>query len=169
MRTFQIASGVVLVVLLCAVPGAASAQTTDPQFRADIEKLMQVTGAANLGTQMANLAAGQLIDRMKQVQPGTPDRVFEIIREVLNSEFSQAFVAPDGLQSKMVDVYAKHFTHDEVSALLTFYGTPVGRKTVTLMPMLVQEGSAVGQKWAEANMARISGVLRERLQKEGFN
>jgi uncharacterized protein len=49
---------------------------------------------------------------------------------------------------RVVDIYVKHFTHDEVRALLDFYTTPVGRKVIRVMPMLAQESSAAGQRWA---------------------
>ena len=57
----------------------------------------------------------------------------------------------------MVDLYAKHFTHDDVLVLLEFYSSPVGQKAVTVLPLLVQEGAAIGQRWSAAKVPHMIG------------
>jgi hypothetical protein len=144
------------------------AQTIDPQFRADIESLLQVTGAGSLGAQMAALVSNQVIDSMKQAQQGLPERVATIVKETLNAEFTKAFEPRGELMGKMVGIYASHFTPQEVKGLLAFYGTDVGRKAVSVLPMLAQDGAAAGQQWAQQNMGRVLGVLQQRLRDEGL-
>jgi hypothetical protein len=117
---------------------------------------------------MAAMMSNQVIDSMSRAQPNLPDRVVVIVKETLNTEFARAFNAPDGLLTNIVDIYAKHFTHDEVLALLKFYETPLGRKAVSVLPVVAQESSAAGQTWAAANMKRIGAVVQERLRAEGF-
>jgi hypothetical protein len=68
----------------------------------------------------------------------------------------------------MVPVYAKHFTHDEIRALLTFYGSDLGRKTVAVMPMALQEGARIGQAWANELAPEIRTELEKRFRAEGF-
>ncbi|HEV3485500.1 MAG TPA: DUF2059 domain-containing protein, partial [Vicinamibacterales bacterium] len=140
---------------------SAHAQDTDARFRADVEKLLDVTGAAALGTQMATLVSNQFIEAMKQQRPFVPDGAIALIKEVLHAEFSKAFDGPDGMRAKLVDVYVKHFSHEEIIKILEFYSTDVGRKTVSLLPKLAQEGAAVGQQWALANMQRIAATIDE--------
>lgn len=158
----------VVVLLTLFLSQTANGQVLDTRFQADIEKLLEVTGAGAVGAQMATLVSNQMIDAMKQAQPGTPERAIAIVKEVLSSEFSRAFEGPDGLRGKMVGIYARHFTHEEVVALLNFYNTDVGRKTISVMPKLAQEGAAAGQEWAAANMMRVGGVVQQRLRAEGF-
>jgi uncharacterized protein len=45
------------------------------------------------------------------------------------------YSAPDGVLPEIIDLYAKHFTHDDVLGLLEFYGSPVGQKAITVMPL----------------------------------
>ena len=146
----------------------AHAQGIDPQFRADIESLLQITGAGSLGAQMATIVSNQVIDSMKQAQPGVPERVATVVKETLNAEFSKAFEPKGELMTRMVGIYASHFTPQEVKGLLAFYGTDVGRKAVSVLPMLAQDGAAVGQQWAQQNMSRVLGVLQQRLRDEGL-
>ena len=90
--------GVVLLILSVSAP--ASGQGIDPQFQADVEKLIEVTGAGRIGAQMASLVSRRLIDNVRKAQPNIPERAIAIISEVLDSEYSKAFTAPDGLRAR---------------------------------------------------------------------
>jgi hypothetical protein len=159
-----------IAVLVLQLAGAPAARAPDPQalFQADVEKLLEVTGAATMGAQMAGLVSNQVIDSMRQNQPSVPARAVEIVKDVLNVEFARAFEQGGSLRQKMVQIQMKYFTHDEVKALLEFYSTPVGRKAISVMPLAAQEGAVAGQEWAAANMARIGANLQDRLRTEGF-
>jgi hypothetical protein len=90
------------------------------------------------------------------------------VKEVLDTEFSNMYTAPDGVLPDMVELYVKHFTHDDVLALLEFYRSPVGQKAIVVMPLLVQEGAAIGQRWMEPRMPKIMDTLQQRLRAEGL-
>jgi hypothetical protein len=163
----RICAVVLLLTSFAAAP--AHGQEVNPAFRADIEKLLQVTGADKLGLQMANMAAGSVIDAMRRSSPtNVPDRMVEVIKNVLSTEFSAAFQPGSDMMEKIIALYAKHFTQDEVRSLVEFYNTPLGQKAIKEMPTLAQEGAVIGQGWANANMQRITGRLQERLRAEGF-
>jgi hypothetical protein len=49
-----------------------------------------------------------------------------------------------------------------------FYETELGQKAIEKMPLLTQEGSALGQQWAVENMPRILEELKARLTVEGL-
>jgi uncharacterized protein len=165
MRQYLI--GVFTLMALLSSQRLACSQTIAPEFKADIERLMEISGAASLGEQMANLASSSVLEAMK-AQSDVPDRVFVIVREVLRQEFAKAFTDPDGIRAKQVELYAKYFTHEEVRGLLAFYQTDVGKKAIKVLPALVQEGAAIGQEWATANMPRMLMLLETRLRAEGF-
>ena len=149
--------------LLCC--SSASAQEIDAAYRADLEKLLDVSGAASLGSKMAEITSAQLIDAMKKNQPDAPPRAFEIIREVLLAEFSHFFDDPQ-VRTDMVQMYAKVFSRQEVTALLEFYSSDLGRKAISVMPRLAEEGAGVGQRWAVANAPRVLGIIQQRLRDE---
>ena len=95
---------------------------------------------------------------LRRAGPAVPDRAFAIVKEVLDTEFASMYSAPDGVLPQMVDLYAKHYTHEDVLALLEFYRSPVGQKAITLMPLLMQEGGEIGQRWMEPRMPKIMQV-----------
>lgn len=165
-----------LVVALGSIGQPATAQslgqiaggtpTVDPAIRADIERLMEVTGATALATQMASSVSDALFNSFKQTQSAVPPRMIEVVKEVLNAEFAKAFAGSD-MRDRLA-LYARHFTHEDVRALLAFYQTDIGKKAISVMPTLTREGSEIGQEWAKANMPRVLQALQTRLKAEGF-
>lgn len=159
-----------LAFLLCALGSApqSSAEEIDPAFRADIVRLMEVTGSAEVGEQMASLISGQILDGFKKTHPRVSPRAFDIAKEVLVAEFATAFKGPEGLFAKLIPLHAKYFSQEDVRGLLAFYETELGRKMIAVMPALMQESAQVGQAWAEEMMPRVDKVLKERLEAEGL-
>lgn len=159
-----------IVMAALAVAAAASpafAQTPDEALRKEIDKLLEVSGAAQIGAQMANVVSSTILDSLRR-DPAIPARAIDIAKQVLDEEFKAAFAAPDGLMAGVAAVYAKHFTIEDVRALLAFYNSDVGKKLISKQSQLIQESVAVSQQWAEREMPRIQRRLEERLQKEGI-
>jgi uncharacterized protein len=139
----------------------------DPAIRADIEKLMTITGQAQTSAQMATTFSNAFLNGFKQTQQVVPPRVIEIVREVVNTELTKA-VEQSEMKDKQIALYAKYFTHAEVKGLITFYETDLGRKTIANMPYLIREGAAIGEEWAKSAMPGVMKVLEARLKAEGF-
>jgi hypothetical protein len=162
-----------LAVSFCLVAAAgvvpSGAQELDPAFRADIVKLMEVTGGAKMGEQMASMVSSSFLEGLEKAQPDVPPRAFEIVQEILEAEFAAGFDGPDGLIAKMIPIYAKYLDHEEVRGLLAFYESELGRKTIAVMPSLMQEGAQVGEAWAEEIMPRVEKRIRERMKAEGLD
>jgi len=165
-RRIWVGVACVAISLLAARP--AHAEAIDPAFRSDIEKLLEVTGSAKSGALMSTLMAGQMLDGLRKSRPDISEKIIVLTKEVLEAEFTKAFEGPEGMTSRLVAIYAKHFTHAEVTGLLDFYESDLGKKMIVLMPMLIQESMAAGQEWAMENMPRIRAVLESRLNAEGL-
>lgn len=161
-------TGMAVLVLQVVAAQPGPAQDQQALFRADVQKLLEVSGAGALGTQMVGLVSNQVIESMRRQQPSVPAKAVEISMDVLNVEFARAFEPGGAGARKMVEIRMKHFIHDEVKLLLEFYSTPVGRKAISVMPIAAQEGPVAGQAWAGANMGLIVTSLQERLRAEGF-
>ena len=62
------------------------------------------------------------------------------------------------LVQKLVPVYSKHFTEQEIESLITFYRSTTGKKMIDKMPLILQESMEIGRMW---------GVeLAQKLEKE---
>ncbi len=45
--------------------------------------------------------------------------------------------------------YDKNFTHEEILGLIQFYQTPVGKKSISVLPQLMSDLQQKGRKWGE--------------------
>jgi hypothetical protein len=172
--------GTVLAILFVSMSGSAAAQTLaqasdlarkgppiDPALRADIVRLMDMTGASAASTQMARQFSDAFFNGFKQTQQSVPPRVIEIVRQVLNTEFEQAFNGSE-LKDQQIALYARYFSHDDVKGLLAFYESEIGKKAIAALPNLSRDGADIGERWAKMNMPRVMKVLETRLKSEGL-
>jgi hypothetical protein len=71
------------------------------------------------------------------------------------------------LQAKVVEIYASHFTEQELKEILAFYVSPVGKKLLVEQPKLIDESLKYAQDWAAAFSDEVIGKMREGLKKKG--
>ena len=83
----------VLLVLVSAVLGSGPVWGADisEAYRADIERLMLVTGSARLGTQMATAVTEKFVSAVSETTPGFSPRAIEITTEVMQTHFEREF------------------------------------------------------------------------------
>ncbi len=143
MKTFKSTSIIFLVLMSMTAMG----QTKEENIR----KIMEVTGMAQM-TQ-------QIMDQMVAMQKQNN-------REVPN-EFWDAFMAKvdtKELLDMMVPIYDKYYTEEDIVALLEFYNTPIGKKTISVTPALMQESMMAGQTWG----MKLAEQIVAEMQKEGY-
>lgn len=133
-----------------------------------IEKLLEVTGALNIAKLMSDAVTRQMINAVKQARADIPPEAFDIVAEEVNSVISEAMVARGGFVDLIIPVYAKHFTTDDLDALIAFYETPVGRKAVDVMPRVTQEAMQIGQRWGQSLGPTIVERVRARFKDQGI-
>lgn len=180
MRTTRSLTCVMAVVVFVSMGGPAAGQTLaqaaastskgpeiDSAFRSDIERLIDITGSSAAGTQMAAAISDAVLNRYRETQPSVPPRLIEVVREVLNTEFADAFNGPE-IKDRRIALYARYFTHEDVKGLLAFYQSAIGKKAMATMPTLIREGAALGEEWARANLPRMIQTLQTRLKSEGL-
>ena len=132
LKQFATAAAILAASLLCS-PGRAQSHP-DASKQADIQKLMNLTGAANLGVQ----AADQMIASMRGAMATVPDKFWTEFRKEINA---------DELVNLIIPVYDKHLTPAELKELIKFYETPVGKKMIAVMPAITAESMQIGQQW----------------------
>lgn len=163
MRLRLVSLNVCLLALLTS-GATAIAQTPDPTLDSDIMKLLTYTGASNLTAQLTALMTRAIMQQSKV--PEGPAAA--IVSEVVQATVANHVSGPNGLVARMVPVYAKHFTHDEIRELLTFYGSDIGKKAVAVLPMALQEGAQIGQAWANELAPEIKTELEKRFRAQGL-
>lgn len=143
-------------VVLASPAAADSAPSKDAlrdhaELRSDIRRLLVLTGAGELGEQMM----ANMIAQFRTTMPSVPSAFWD--------EF-QGEVDADEIVELVVPIYARHFTHEDVQALIAFYESPIGRKFVEAQPQILQESMAVGERWGQQLAQRVM----ERLASRGY-
>lgn len=125
---------------------AASAGRIDPQKEADIRRLAQLTGAGKLGLQaMSNMEANLKPLLERSLPPGE-------YRAKLIGLFFQKFHAQatqEALVAMIIPIYDRHFSDQEIKALIAFYESPIGKKTTEVMPQVMVESQEAGGRWGQ--------------------
>jgi hypothetical protein len=133
-------------MLLAMGAGQAWAQQPSPQ---QVRELMQTVGMGNMLSQMNT----QMATVMQKALPCVP------------ASYWQGFVdamATDQLIGRMVPVYQKHFTAQDIDGLLKFYRSPLGQKVIHEMPQTMAEGMQVGRQWGQQRGQQMIADLKKK-------
>lgn len=140
-----------LCLLLLLGPPTMSTGAEAQSSAEQIEELLELTGAGDLGVQVMH----GMIEPMKQALPEVP------------AEWWDGFMAkvdPDEINRLVIPIYEKIFTDREIAAMLTFYRTPEGQSIIGKMPSVMQESMVVGQEWGE----KLAEEILRDLQADGY-
>lgn len=151
------------LALLLTLSTPALAAEVDPAKAKQIQQLMELTGAQNLGQQFGKIMTAQIYQVLRAAKPETPERAFLVIEEETNNLMEQESPA---LLASLVPIYDQHFSEAELKKLVAFYQTDLGKKTIAVMPMVMKESVAAGQAWGQAMAPKLMERLEERFKKE---
>lgn len=136
---------VVSLVFFVCIPASSSADIS-PEKEQAIRKLMEMIGATEIGSQVSQQLLGQL------------HLEYPLVPESLWSEFTE-FLDPAELTGLAIPIYDRHFTMEELQALIDFYTTPIGREVVKKLPIVAQESNAISQQWGDSKAFEIIDLL----------
>jgi hypothetical protein len=130
-----------------APDSAVEQSQIDPAKAADIRQLMSVGGTKAIMTQMMDTLGDNIRPMMTSALPPGD------YREKLIDLFFQKFKSKADLQQlldSIAPLYDEYLSDEEIKGLIRFYQTPLGQKTVQVMPKLVAGSQERGRKWGEA-------------------
>lgn len=108
------------------------------ELTAAIIELMKLTGAMELGKQM-----GRNIAEMAKSGPANqlPQEFYDrLLKESQNEQTNKWMV------NSLVKIYRQNFTIEEVKTITAFYHTPIGKKSISLMPVIMQQSMKAGEQ-----------------------
>lgn len=163
-----------LAMLLSMMPAHAQNVYPDesavtPEKRQRIERLLEVTGALKIVEKMmSEVVTRKMTNAISQARPDIPPEAFDIVAEETNAVISEAMVAKGGFIDLIIPVYAKHFSIDELDGLIAFYESPVGAKTVRVMPQTTREAMQIGQVWGQSLLPTIVERVKLRFEEKDY-
>ena len=153
-------------LLIAVSAGHLFAEDMTEAKRVDIDKLIEMTGAVAIGQQMSDAIVTQMSQVLRGSRPDLPPRLFDILREEVNRVIEENL---PNLMSKIIPVYHKYFTHQDIKGMLRFYQSPLGQKTIQVLPLLMQESMYLGQHWSQALGPEVQKRVIERFKAEGVD
>ncbi len=123
-------------------------------FENDIVRLLRLNGSSA----SFDVAFDQITSQFMMMKPSIPDSVWTSLRkEVFDPEVENLF-------QKMVPVYKKHFTHEEVKGLIAFFESPLGKTYTGNNELVTKEMVPVSQTWGMG----LGQKINDYLTKKGF-
>ena len=129
----------IVILLMLVFSPIATSETASPE---SIRKLMERTGAANLGLQVMS----QMIAGLKQMAPEAPQSFWD--------EF-MAEAEADDMTEMIIPIYQKYLTEEDIEAMNIFNSSPTGQKLIRVQPLIAQESMIVGEQWGHDLTLRV--------------
>lgn len=117
-------------------------------FDDDIYRLLELTGSAELGIQVMN----QMIVAYKKAMPSIPDSFQEDFMKEVDEQ---------ALINLIIPIYKKYYTQEDLKAIIAFYETPVGKKSINVLPNITKDSMTAGQAWGLEIGTKVVNKLKE--------
>ena len=170
--------GTFLIITLAAM--AASADEQNQITRKTFLAFAKVSG---IDTQYARMATaiservqqGILVkfqNRMNQenVPADVKEKLFPLVNEsakniktMFEAMFNEEITFDSLVTNVYLPIYRNHFSESEMQELITFYGSPIGKKVSTLVPVILRERS---ETFARVYNERIQAISKDIIEKE---
>jgi hypothetical protein len=149
----KISSTVVAVaILLCS--GLAAAVESDNRKAA--EELLTLTNAeqnlADMRVQIGQMMTAQL--QSTNVPENMRDKLAQFQKQLMDTIFEELTFAK--MKPAYVDIYSSTFTAKELSGLISFYKSPVGRAYANKLPALTKRMMEVAQTRMQTLAPRLT-------------
>lgn len=161
-----------LALCLClalAAAGAAHAEELSPAKRADILLLLKASGSGAISKKLSEVITQGLTNSLRRSQPNAPAKALEIIKRETTGLVTEKIEAPGGILDRMVPLYAKTFSHQEIRELLAFYQSATGKKVMAVSPELARERERLGQELLQGIGPELQRRIDAAFQKEGYS
>lgn len=128
---------------------AAAGDKEQAVKRVEIRRLIELTGAAKVSVDVMR----QMIAPIRAGFPNVPEQFWDDFLKQVNA---------DDLIDLVVPIYDKYYSLQDIHDLIAFYQSPVGQKTIKVLPQLSAETISAGQEWGRGLADRIMQKLREK-------
>ncbi|MGO8700867.1 MAG: DUF2059 domain-containing protein [Limisphaerales bacterium] len=143
---------VITLIVICSCVAVAHAETPQEK-RKEIEKMLRLTGMEKLTTQIM----GQMIGTLKKQFPDTSQDFWNRFQRKLD---------PRELIEKIIPIYGKYYTMEDLKAINAFYESPAGKKVLETMPQVMQESMQIGQAWGERIGKEAAAEAQQQQQQQ---
>lgn len=138
-----------LVIALVCAAFAAPAFADAASHRKAALKLCDTIGVAR----MMEASIDVVLKAQVQANPALAEKQPQM------RAFFAKYLSWESLKEDFLKMYTEAFTEKELGELTAFYETPVGKKTLAVMPTLMQKGSELGMSRVQTHIAELQQSL----------
>lgn len=152
-----------MVAAALVLSGQAMAQQPSPAALKTAAEITKLTGANELFAPLIPGVIEQARLFFVQQDPTMTNDATEVANQ-LRKDYEPRL---QEVYSKVVEIYASHFTEQELKDILAFYSSPAGKKLLVEQPKVVDESLKFAQEWSATLSDEVIGKMREGLKKKG--
>jgi uncharacterized protein len=161
----RIKAVVFAVTVICSLSSSSAEPVSAAPSASDVRDMLQANGAGDIGTQGGPIAAQQISANLHRTIPTLSPRADAIVMDVVVS-YLRRQADHDDVAERLVPIYAKYLTKDDVRRITDFYRSPTGRKLVSVTPAISLESAKIGQEWMDSILPGLQTELLNRLKSE---
>ncbi|BDU76111.1 DUF2059 domain-containing protein [Mesoterricola sediminis] len=141
------------LAVLAPASAGAQAPAPSPHEQAARDLIALVEGPA-----VAKAAAAAMLSAMTANNPE-----LAAYQDVVLA-WCEKLYSMESFSRDMAAVYMRHFSEQELRGLAAFYRTPLGRKTLEQLPVVMREGAQVGAQLAQAHVEELKTMLTDAMK-----
>ena len=132
-----------------------------PAKEAEIRKLLELTGAKKNALAFGQQLSQYLRGMMEKSLPSGGEHNKQIEDTLISKLMDR--MGSDELIVKLIPIYDKAFSDDDLKGINRFYESPVGRKFLEQTPAVMEEASSASQTWIQQMIPEIIGQMAEQF------
>jgi hypothetical protein len=158
------------LVVFALSPFAASAQDAPigDDYKKKLSTLLEVTGAQMAGEQVAYAIAQETLGAIAATGTEITEQIQKIVVDEALSQFPPKFGDIQYLTELYAPLYSEHLTAKDLEALLEFYQSPVGQKTLAALPLIGQSGAMALQQASYEQVPAFQQKVDEQMRAAGI-
>lgn len=150
-------------MVLLAWCGTARAQ--DQAQEALIDELTSMLQLDSAMSQIITGMTAEIVKNVKSTNPKMPEKDAQVVASLFTDAMTGLIDDSLALNRKIM---LKYYTEDDIRAMIAFYKTPTGQKSIRLMPQMTQEVIVGTQQMMIAKLPPILEALSKRLEAAGY-
>ena len=142
-----------------AEPSKAGSQAPkrNAEKEAEIRSLVEMTGGKQLTAQLLQASLEQMRAFLAaSLPPGEKSKTFT---DLFIQKFQERF-SLDALLDRLVPVYDRYLTAEDVKGLLKFYGSPLGQRMLKVQPQIGRETQTIGFEMTKTVSNQVLNELK---------
>jgi hypothetical protein len=142
-----------------AEPTTETKTTVSPEKETKIRKLLDLTGAKQNAVDFGQQLGDYLKSMLQKSLPAGEHN--EEIGTTLVTKLTERLNS-DELIVRLIPVYDKAFTQDDLTGIISFYETSYGRKLLDATPTVMEEANNISEQWIKEMIPQILGQMVEK-------